>query len=63
MKRRAKAISKPRAIRQPRGVTRVIRISEEAWVAKCAASFQQGGPLEISAYFDRAQWFKQPKVS
>ncbi len=63
MKKRAKAISKPRAIREPQGATRVIRVSEEAWAAKCAASFQQDGPREISAYFDRAQWLKQPKVS
>jgi hypothetical protein len=63
MKRRAKAISKPRAIREPQGATRVIRISEEAWAAKCATTFQQGRPVEVSAYFDRAQWLKQPKVS
>ena len=63
MKKRAKAIPKPSAIREPSGATRVIRISEEAWAAKCAANFQQDEPVEISAYFDRAQWLKQPKVS
>jgi membrane-bound ClpP family serine protease len=63
VKKHRKAISKPRAIREPSGSTRVIRISEEAWAAKCAETVARGKPVEIAAYFDRAQWLSQTKVS
>jgi hypothetical protein len=63
VKKHRKAISKPRAIREPSGSTRVIRISEEAWIEKCAAASERGRVVEVAAYFDRAQWLRQPKVS
>jgi hypothetical protein len=41
-------------VRKPAGSTRVVRISQEAWAAKCAVVARQGRPVEIAAYFDRA---------
>ena len=53
MKRQAKGKSKLRAAVQPSSV-RVIRITEEAWAAKCVSRAKPGRPLEPAELFDRA---------
>jgi len=53
MKRQAKGKSKLRAAVQPSSV-RVIRITEEAWAAKCGSLAKPGRPLEPEEFFDRA---------
>ena len=53
MKRQAKGKSKLRAAVQPSSV-RVIRITEEAWAAKCVSLGKRGGPTEPAEHFDRA---------
>jgi len=53
MKRQVKQTSKPRAAVQSSSV-RVIRITEEAWAAKCGSLAKPGRPLEPEEFFDRA---------
>jgi len=53
MKRPVKQTSKPRAAVRPSSV-RVIRITEEAWAAKCGSLVKRGQPLEPEEFFDRA---------
>ena len=53
MKRQVKQTSKPRAAVPP-GSVRVIRITEEAWAAKCGSLAKRGQPLEPEEFFDRA---------
>ncbi|MGO9125001.1 MAG: hypothetical protein ACLP6G_08930 [Terriglobales bacterium] len=53
MKRPVKQTSKPRAAVRPTSV-RVIRITEEAWAAKCGSLAKRGRPLEPEEFFDRA---------
>jgi hypothetical protein len=53
MKKRVKKTSKRRAAVQPSSV-RVIRITEEAWAAKCWSLTKRGRPLEPEEFFDRA---------
>jgi len=52
MKKRTKEISKQRTT--GKAPVRVIRISEEAWTAKCVAITREGRPLEAAEFFDRA---------
>jgi hypothetical protein len=53
MKRQVKKKSKLCAAVQPTSV-RVIRITEEAWAAKCGSLVKRGQPLEPEEFFDRA---------
>jgi len=53
MKRQVKEKSKLRAGVRP-GSVRVIRITEEAWAAKCGSLVKRGRPLEPEEFFDRA---------
>jgi len=53
MKRHVKEKTKLRAAVQP-GSVRVIRITEEAWAAKCGSFAKRGRPLEPEEFFDRA---------
>jgi hypothetical protein len=63
MKRQVKQMSKPRAAVQPSSV-RVIRITEEAWAAKCGWLVKRGRPLEPAEFFDRAlRLGSRPKAS
>jgi len=52
MKKRTKEISKQRTT--GKAPVRVIRISEEAWAAKCVSITREGRPLEAAEFFDRA---------
>jgi len=53
MKKRGKKTSKLSAAVQPSSV-RVIRITEEAWAAKCGSIAKRDRPLEPEEFFDRA---------
>ena len=52
MKKRMKEASKVRAT--AKAPVRVIRISEEAWAAKCVSVTRPGRPVEPAEFFDRA---------
>ena len=54
MKKRTKETSKLRPAAKRTGSVRVIRITEEAWAAKCGSLTKRGQPLEPEEFFDRA---------
>jgi len=54
MKKRTKETSKLRPAAKRTGSVRVIRITEEAWAAKCVSRAKPGRPLEPAELFDRA---------
>jgi len=54
MKRQTKKTSQSLPTAKAGGPVRVIRISEEAWAAKCVSVTREGRPVELAAFFDRA---------
>ncbi|HYN14936.1 MAG TPA: hypothetical protein VES66_03995 [Terriglobales bacterium] len=63
MKRRTKETSKLRAAAKPASGVRVIRVTEEAWAAKCVSLGKRGGPMEPAELFDRALRLTHNKAS
>jgi len=54
MKKQPKQTSRPRTTAKAGSPVRVIRISEEAWAAKCVSVTSDGRPVEAAEFFDRA---------
>lgn len=54
MKKQTKKTSRSRPTTKAGSPVRVIRISEEAWAAKCVSVTSNGRPVEAAEFFDRA---------
>jgi len=54
MKKQPKQTSRQRTTAKAGSPVRVIRISEEAWAAKCMSVASDSRPAEAAEFFDRA---------